>query len=76
MAMGGTVLASETYDLALQFHALPRIPVLLNFNDRDDLFPASVSVLYRASAECFLDMECLAITGTLLAGRLISPGTL
>jgi hypothetical protein len=71
---GGEVLPSETHDLSLKFMALPRIPVLLNFNDRDELFPASASVLYRASAEVFLDMECLAITGTLLAGRLISPG--
>ncbi len=71
---GGEVLASETYDLSLHFRALPRIPVLINFNDRDELFPASASVLYRASAEIFLDMECLAITGTLLAGRLIAPG--
>ena len=71
--LGGEVLASETYDLSVQFHALPRIPVLLNFNDRDDLFGATVSILYRSSAECFLDMECLAITGTLLAGRLIKP---
>lgn len=72
---GGEVLASQTYDLSLRFLALPRIPVLLNFNDRDELFPASASVLYRASAEVFLDMECLAITGTLLAGRLIAPDT-
>jgi len=50
---------------------LPRVPVVLNFNDTDDLFPANCSVLYRASAELFLDMECLAMTGTLLAGRLI-----
>lgn len=71
--LGGEVLASETYDFSVQFHALPRIPVLLNFNDRDDLFDATASILYRSSAECFLDMECLAITGTLLAGRLIKP---
>jgi hypothetical protein len=71
--LGGEIIPSETYDLSIQFHALPRIPVLLNFNDRDDLFPATVSILYRASAECYLDMECLAITGTLLAGRLIRP---
>lgn len=71
--LGGEVKTSETYDLSIQFHALPRIPVLLNFNDRDELFPATASILYRASAECFLDMECLAITGTLLAGRLIRP---
>ncbi len=71
--LGGEIMPSESYDLSIQFHALPRIPVLLNFNDRDDLFPATVSILYRASAECYLDMECLAITGTLLAGRLIRP---
>ena len=29
------------------------------------------SILYRASAEQFLDMECLAMTGTLLSGRMI-----
>ncbi|KGO34028.1 hypothetical protein JT06_10750 [Desulfobulbus sp. Tol-SR] len=71
--LGGVRLDSTTHDLSLQFAALPRIPVLLNFNDRDDLFAASASVLYRASAEVFLDMESLAITGTLLAGRLIRP---
>jgi hypothetical protein len=73
LLLGGEIKTSETYDLSVQFHALPRIPVLLNFNDRDELFPATASILYRASAECFLDMECLAITGTLLAGLLIRP---
>lgn len=73
LAIGGEICASQTYDLSVQFHAFPRIPVLLNFNDRDELFPATVSILYRASAECFLDMECLSITGTLLAGKLIKP---
>jgi len=72
-SLGGERLVSDTHDLSLRFVALPRIPVLLNFNDRDDLFAASASVLYRASAEVFLDMESLAITGTLLAGRLIRP---
>ncbi len=73
LLLGGEIKASPIYDLSVQFYALPRIPVLLNFNDRDELFPASASLLYRASAECFLDMECLAITGTLLAGKLIHP---
>ena len=73
VAIGGDIRPSEHYDLSVQFHALPRIPVLLNFNDQDDLFPATASILYQASAECFLDMECLAITGTLLAGMLIHP---
>jgi hypothetical protein len=71
--LGGTVRDDQSYDLSVEFFALPRIPVIVNFNDRDDLFPATCSILYRASAEIYLDMECLAMTGTLLAGKLISP---
>jgi len=69
--LGGIQQENASYDCSFLFHALPRIPVVINFNDTDDLFPASCSVLYRASAERFLDMECLAMTGTLLAGRLL-----
>ena len=71
LQIGGVEQSSETYDLSLTFDVFPRIPVILNFNDKDDLFPAVCSVLYRASAELFLDMECLAMTGTLLTGKLI-----
>lgn len=70
-ALGGTLLENVTYDCSMQFLALPKVPIVLNFNDKDDLFPAACSILYRGSAERFLDMECLAMTGTLLAGRLI-----
>lgn len=69
---GGKVLKNDTYDLSLEFHAFPRVPVIVNFNDRDNLFSASCSVLYRSSAVHFLDMECLAMTGTLLTGKLIA----
>jgi hypothetical protein len=48
----------------------------VNFNDRDNLFSASCSVLYRSSAVHFLDMECLAMTGTLLTGKLIAARNL
>lgn len=71
LRMGGTVIDNEAYDFSVQFDALPRIPVIVNFNDRDEMFPAACSILYRASAEHFLDMECLAMTGTLLAGTLV-----
>lgn len=70
--IGGQVLDSDTYDLSLEFHAFPRVPVIINFNDRDNLFSAACSVLYRSSAAHFLDMECLAMTGTLLTGKLIA----
>ena len=73
--IGGKVLDSDTYDLSLEFHAFPRVPVILNFNDRDDLFSATCSVLYQSSAAHFLDMECLAMTGTLLTGKLIANST-
>jgi hypothetical protein len=70
--IGGRIIASESYDLSLEFHAFPRIPVRLNFNDQDDLFSAGCSILYRSCAAYFLDMECLAMTGTLLTGKLIA----
>lgn len=69
--LGAEELASDSYDVSLLFKAFPRIPVLLNFNDEDDMFPAVCSILYRQSAAMYLDMECLAMTGTLLAGRLL-----
>jgi hypothetical protein len=68
----GGFAETSSFDLAVVFDFLPRIPVYLRFNDRDDEFPAQSSVLFRRSAECYLDMECLAIGGTLLAGLLIS----
>jgi len=70
--IGGKLLVSDIYDLSMQFLAFPRVPVIVNFNDRDDLFSATCSVLYQASAAYFLDMECLAMTGTLLTGKLIT----
>ncbi len=60
-----------SHDLSVVFDFLPRIPVLLRFNDRDDEFPAQCSVLFRQSTEAYLDMECTAIGGTFLAGHLM-----
>ena len=71
-ALGAVIEEHPSYDLSARFQALPRIPVVLNFNDADEMFPAACSVLYRKSAGIFLDMECLAMTGTLLTGRLLS----
>ena len=55
-----------TYDLSMQFDALPKVPVILLFNDADDEFPAKSSVLFERRAERYLDAECLAIAGRLL----------
>lgn len=67
---GGERMETPVYDLSFRFYALPRIPVIVNFNDSDDLFPAACSVLYNSSAAHYLDMECLSMTGTHLASIL------
>ena len=54
-----------SYDLSMRFDALPKLPLLLLFNDKDDEFPAQCSVLFEQRAEKFLDMECLAMVGML-----------
>lgn len=64
-----------SYNLSMMFHALPKIPVILNFNDIDDEFPALCSMLYQKNTASYLDMECVAITGTYLAGELIKRAT-
>jgi hypothetical protein len=62
--IGGYPPAVEyPYDLAMQFDALPKVPMLLLFNDKDDEFPAQCSILFEKRAEKFLDMECLAMVG-------------
>jgi hypothetical protein len=54
------------YDLSMQFDALPRVPVMLLFNDADDEFPAQSSVIFERRAEHYLDSECLAMVGRCL----------
>jgi hypothetical protein len=49
---------------------LPRIPIRLRFNDKDDEFPAQSSILFRQSTESYIDMESLAIGGTYFTGML------
>jgi hypothetical protein len=49
----------------MQFTALPKIPVLMLFNDADEEFHAQCAVLFERRAENYLDMECLAMVGML-----------
>jgi hypothetical protein len=70
-AGGRPPLSDFPYDLCRRFEALPRMPVLLLFNDRDDEFPARCSVLFEARAEKFLDAESLAIVASWLAHDLV-----
>ena len=59
-----------SYELAMEFTLLPRIPALLLFNDAEDEFPAACSVLFKNGADEYLDAESLAILASLFAVRL------
>lgn len=54
-------------DLAIRFPALPKLNLLLLFNDRDEEFPADCSILFEKYSDAYLDMECLAMLGMVLA---------
>ena len=59
-----------SYDFIRVFSALPRVEAMLLFNDMDEEFPAESKVLFPRVAEKYLDMECLAMIGWLLADYL------
>jgi len=59
-----------SYDLVAQFTALPRISLLLLFNEGDDDFAAYGTVLFQKQAEHYLDPESLAMTSAHLAQQL------
>jgi hypothetical protein len=61
----------QTCDVSYYFQALPKVPLLLVFYDKDADFPASCKVLFDKSAPTWLDMECLAVLGWILADLLI-----
>ncbi|UCF82763.1 MAG: DUF3786 domain-containing protein [Desulfobacteraceae bacterium] len=63
---GHTPDMEVAYDLAMQFDALPQVPVILLFNDVDEEFPANSSVIFERRAEHYLDSECLAMVGRCL----------
>lgn len=56
-----------SFQLIRKLYPLPKVPVLLLFDDVDEEFPAQCKVLFERRAEHYLDPECLAILGTLLS---------
>jgi len=59
--------APYSCDLAIRFPVLPKVNLLMLFNDQDDEFPAECSILFENHADAYLDMECLAMLGMVLA---------
>ncbi|MCF8127133.1 MAG: DUF3786 domain-containing protein [Deltaproteobacteria bacterium] len=69
--LGGHDRGTEfSYDISMAFEALPRVSLLLLFNDADDEFPAQCKVLFQKHSEFYLDPESLIMTGTYLSKRL------
>lgn len=60
-----------SYDLVRVVPALPRLPLLVLFNDVEGPLPAQCSVLFRDDAPAMMDMECLAMSGMALAEWLV-----
>ena len=69
---GSVVTDTAAYDLSMKFEVLPQIPLFLRFNDIDDDFPAQCTILFKSSAQRYLDMESLGILGALFAKDLIA----
>ncbi len=73
--LGGRVPELEmTADICRVFTLLPKIPMLLIFNDADEEFPAAASLLFEKRASAFLDAESQVILGHRLAERLTAAG--
>ncbi|WP_372678510.1 DUF3786 domain-containing protein [Desulfosarcina sp.] len=74
--LGGSLPDTDiTCDLCRNFIPLPKMPLLLVFNDADDDFPASASLLLEKRASTYLDAESLAILGHLLSSRLLAAAS-
>lgn len=70
-SLGGTVEHHPEHDLSIMFDALPRVPLLLHYNDAEVGLPATCAILFDRSAQDYLDLESLSIIATYLAGNLI-----
>lgn len=70
-ALGGVEEPLDiSYDCAYRFKALPRIDLLMLFNDGDEEFPADGTVLFLAQSEQYLDPESLIIASATLVKKL------
>lgn len=73
LTLDGTIIRNASYDLSVRFKALSRVPIILNFNDKEDMMMANAFFLFHDNANKYLDLECLSIVSTYLTGQLIQP---
>jgi hypothetical protein len=69
--IGGRPENTPGYDLSVRFRALPKIPVLFHFNDKEETLPAQAAFLFEDHADKYLDLKSLGILATYLTGLLI-----
>jgi hypothetical protein len=66
--LGGRPYAADlSYQVKYCFQGLPKVPIILLFNDAEEGFAAQCTLLFERSAEYYLDMESLAMLGATLA---------
>jgi hypothetical protein len=58
-------------DVAAAWYVLPRVPLLIIFNEADEEFPASARMLFDISAPGYLPTEDLSVLAELAAHRLL-----
>ncbi len=58
-------------DVALAWDVLPRVPLLLIFNEADEEFPASARMLFDVTAPNYLPTEDLSVLAETAAHRLL-----
>jgi Domain of unknown function (DUF3786) len=60
-----------TGDLAFAWEALPLVPLLIIFNEKDEEFPASARMLFDISAPNYLPTEDLSVLAEIATQRLL-----
>lgn len=69
--LGGEPVAHGSASRALRFQALPRVPLLLLFWDREEEFSARATLLVDRGVLEYLDQEALVFLAEALAARLL-----
>jgi hypothetical protein len=58
-------------DVAAAWDVLPRVPLLLIFNEKDEEFPASARILFDITASNYLPTEDLSVLAEIAVSRLL-----
>ncbi len=59
-------------DVSMAWEVLPRVPLLVIFNEADEEFPASARVLFDVSASAYLPTEVLSTLAEMAVERLLT----